>query len=618
MVFVPLALSLVFATRAPLAVSTQDIELESFQRNVARLIERHAHLPRLGLEAVWGEGDFACLVQVPGTAGPEFLSEAVARQLERGGRIERAFEQLLGEPFELRLRPGAPRMVVVALAGSQEFAEYYLTTYGAQAGSRHVYYDLGSRLLVVGDSPGELSSAGRLLERHERALQVLHAHGPSAMALPGPYWFQQGMAQELCGRNDPEGLLEDGFSPSGWTVAALAKVMASEPERSVRLLPVEEFLVQTHYQGVLESMRTRASEQETSPSPPWELHGTFVDQAGALVGYLLRVADDDLRGRMQRFCEASMKGDRAGAEGAFADLDLAAVEAGFWTWVWRAHARRGTEGPRDEVLEGFLVERFGARPFPVRLAPSAFEARDLVRNLDDAEGRLALALAWFETGAAERARSLLLEAAKTENLTGDTRRLLRELARIEAWIAARDGFAEHLVESGELLRLGVPEVKSRVKGFDAGRLLFEDETQEPLLLQEIVPLELARAMTARRSKYEAPWGAVYPLVLAREEGIERLLKGDEIQLRMLASDGERDYVARRIQIDAAVVWRRLVEGQGEPLELVARLWATRDAVPFVAGLEVGLRQLSLRELEEQGHDGDERRRRMEALGFAMK
>lgn len=342
--------------------------------------------------------------------------------------------------------------------------------------------------------------------------------------------------------------------------------------------------------------------------------------------YLHGVADEELRAALTGHLALAFAGAIGRAEdplGLLLEREGPAVESGLWVWVWREHARgcplagcRGLEG--EDALEAFLASRPDLVPRSgARLAPSAFAARDLVDELRrSAGGTLALALVHLRRGAVGEARAVLLGAVEGPDraLAGD-RRLLRELARVEAWREERDRFLEHLVSSGEVLRLERPELRARVLAVEEGRLVLEDEDVPSLELEELDPLSLARAMVARRTRFEAGWAAAYPLVVAGHEEAERALRGEDVQLRMLAADLERDYPRRAPDVLVCERVLELATGRGELLEHVRVLVSSQDASTLVESLVPGLRLLAERELELREEDPAQRARRLGELGL---
>ncbi|MFT7669728.1 MAG: hypothetical protein ACI8X5_002435 [Planctomycetota bacterium] len=604
---------------------TAEEDLEAaYRSNLERRIGRHPYFKKIGaLDWVWDYDDFVILVQKPQVVEPGYVAKVAKFASAQSQAMNGEFSAGLAEKYGIRLRVSSPRMMIVVLATQADFNNYFSLILGAKPGGSTSYYSESDRLLLLRQTPFQKNGAPqgdfRVLELQTRASQILHAYSSSSLALPGPYWLQQGLVQEIMGGNERERAKKSAGRAADWNFHKLCSDIQNKDARGIKFLPLMSLLTQTGFGSVGVESTKLATAAGLKPLHPWYANQSFNAFAGAFYHYLSFEAGDELGAKMSAFTEASMKGklQTNPFKKHFADVNWLAVEKDFWKYIWRTHSAQsaGEKIKAGEFLT-FLGERAGKEKGALATEGSV-EPSDLLEFLQSVDERLALAIAAANTGDSARAEALLSEAlARTELDAGDKSRLELELFRVRTWTALRDKYIQELVSSGKKLNVevGPKRLLAVVTKYEEGTLTLAKNARniETLEVKDIEPAQLARKMSEKRSGFTADWSVAYPLVIDREVDAAHWLKGDAPELEKLARDNSSDYPARCASVSAAMAVLILVQEvsselsqdergklSAQRLQQVNVCWAQHKKAAFVERIKPSLQALAQIELGVQ-------------------
>ena len=619
----PLAVPAAQAAPAALVGLQESAEdLEAFQTNLHRRIARHPYFKKIDLQFVWDHDGFAVLVQKPAKMEAGYVGKVAKLRVAESMVMNSRFKDGLAQDWEIGLRSTAPRLTIIVLASPGDMDNYFQVLFKAKAGARTAYYNPSERVLVLYEQPFGRSQRRadmlRLHERHERALQIAHGYGANSLALPGPYWFHQGLANEISGNNDRELSKAGVGKASEWAYHRICAAIQDPQARPVQLLPLPLLFRQTDYWSVGIACRERATAARVQPVGNGWYNHAFQATAGALFRYLTFDAPEDLRARMKSFSEAAMKNrlQNSPFEKHFEGVDWGRVERDFWTHVWRTHKDQAGDEPVDEAALATFLRDLGGTPGEAPVAADAsFAPASLLAGIHDPEAVLALAIAQVRRGDPEAAAARLQATLETFPTGRARERLERELLRVRSWMEERDRFFAHLVESGKKLTLERPEGRlvATVARVEKGKLILASSNRglDAIEIASLDPAQLVRRMTEKRSGFEATWAVAYPVVLDPDAKPRRYLRGDEPERVALAEDVKNDYPRRTRALEAA---RHLlvlgsapedgVESAAERVTHLRDLVGLRKDVAFVQELAPLLRHSAAFELTRD-FDGKE-------------
>ncbi len=596
-----LLLAILASSFAPLSLAQEvDEELESFQQNLTRRLGRHPYFSTIDYDFVWEHEPFVFVVQKPARVTPGYTERVVAERLPILTALHDRFVEDLGRPLGLRLRPASPRMAVFVFATPGDWENYQRVVWKTTYRSLTSYYSAADRLLLLRENPfgggPERTPWVYHCEVRQAARLILHGYGSSSETLPGPIWFQGGMADDLAShtRFEPDAFEEREPGPLG--VRWIVSILHDEELRRVGALPLQQLFGLASLDEAIAACNRRSEEvRGKGISSTWAADVT-ITQLGLLCHYLRRQAAPEWREAMARFTEEAMKGKldgRSFIEGK-SEEEIGELERALYEFIWKEHARLWPEVPRDTAaLTSFFAERWAPTEQPTL---TEFGAESAIASITDPAVRLSLAIACARAGDTDRALKILEALA-----VGDSR-AARELGRVRAWVLLRDEYLAGLVGSKSKLSitwLGEP-LSAKVEKLEAGVLYLGGNKRKvkSVPVHEIDPVDLASLINRRSSGLSDRWARAYPLVIAYEnKKAKRPLAGDAPELPSLIRDFEEDYPQRRESVEALEALVELARLQPRDsiatarraLELVQVLWSKRHALDFVPPLKGDLR-----------------------------
>ena len=594
-------LAILSASFAPASFAQEvDDELESFQQNLTRRLARHPYFSTIEYEFLWKHEPFVFVVQKPARVTPGYAEKVVAERLPILTALHDRFVEDLGRPLSLRLRPASPRLGVFFFATPGDWENYQRVVWKTTYRSMTSYYSAADRMFLLRENPfgggPERTPWVYHCEVRQAARLILHGYGSSSETLPGPIWFQGGMADDLAShtRFEPDAFQEREPSPMG--VRWIVSILHDAELRRVGLVPLPDLFGLSSLDEAVAACNRRSQEiRGKDINSTWAADLT-ITQLGLLCHYLRRQAAPEWRESMACFTEDAMKGKldgRSFIEGT-SEEELGELERALYEFIWKEHIRLWPEVPRNTAaLTSFFAERWAPTAQPTF---TDFGAESAIASITDPAIRVSLAIACVRAGDTDRALKIL------ETLGEADARALRELARVRAWVLLRDEYLASLVGGKSKLSitwLGEP-LSAKVGKLEAGVLHLGGNKRKvkSVPVREIDPVDLASLINRRSSGLSDRWARAYPLVIAYEnKKARRPLAGDAPELASLVRDFEEDYPQRRESVEAleALVEvarlepRDSIDSARRALECIQMLWSRCDTLDFVPPLKGDLR-----------------------------
>jgi len=616
------ALALAAATRAQEeAPAPETIYTEALRTR----LRRHPYLSRIDLLPVVSVAPYLFLIERTEGVDASERARSTAARLEP---LRERFERELAKPLGLVRRADEPRLPVIVLASRAHFDECHRATTGAwHFDARETYErELGAAILYEDPSEARDGAEREHSTNHVFAHVLQQAWYGDEGAAPVRSWLFEGQADFLAGAAPAD----DG-APAPERLQAFVEDCATTERRWAHVRTLGELVTVDEPLHLEELFNERTRDPRLRPAPgddPW----VSFYREGALVYAFLHDGDKGRhRAGLAKYLKSAFGGarDAQALDKAFAPEDAAALERAFLAWVVRRQraAFPDIELDPEPVLGAFARTEWGGvelpapepmaapepEPAPTPGAPGvpATSADPKRFGYSDAtrEERLAGALA--AVGAGEtRAALAELEALQAEGQGSELAgRIERELARVHAWIAARDAFLTRLAGEGGGLELTVPRVsttKWRLKAFEPEGMLVLDDKKggiKRISLEELDALELARQMGGS----DAEWTRFYVYALRGDERWKKLLKPDGPEAAALLEDGKGEYPTW-IALGRAVRALRGLAAAPEartPAEIDAQVAVLRSLLTDSAGTALvarkkdGLRQHALQLLERR-------------------
>lgn len=609
-----LALTLAFALgpwtalHASSPAPVQSDRTEAYEEALLNHVNRNEYLRRLEFEWVWDYPGYVVIVQKPWNMAEGYVEKTAKFQVADSLAMHKRFQEGHAKRHGLSMRPKSPRMMILVLEDFETLCGYLSDVLRQKVRNRTSHYDTRNRMLVVCETPFSNFTARRdelrKREMHWRAVQILQVYSARSDRLPGPYWLHEGLAKELAGLHDRQLTRKLTGKTGSWVFQEVGASMQNPAVGPSTLLPLLDLLTIQNYRENWERAASLAADAGIQPPQGIRVHGDFQATSGALVQFLTYHASEELIESMGSFTEAAFKDNlrKKPFRAHFKDVDWATVEQEFWTYVWdRWQAETGGTGTDRSGLELLLARGLeGSEPVEAAVPPAG-AAASLLDAPEESDAQLAIALGLVLAGEPEAAEARLATALEVEPDPAKRKRLEREILRVRAWTAERDGYFQHLIDTGEKLslKLGGKKLLTEVVLVEEGQLTLGDNNRgfSSLPLKGLDPVQLASIMGSRKSTYEAGWALAYPGAMDPGTRKKRWLKGDEPERIQLSEDAKGDYKARGASIEAA---RHLValcaddlvdvydRGEQTPLEHLKALWALREEVAWVKQLEGAL------------------------------
>ena len=398
-------------------------------------------------------------------------------------------------------------------------------------------------------------------------------------------------------------------------LALLVGYTQKSKQRAQYLLPVWRLLGTAHYTAAIDACTAQAKARKVTPGTPWNAYLACRANITLLFHFLWHESGADVQKRTRAFTEDALKGrlKMRPFTKHFEGVDLAELERSYWIWVWKEFNRRDQKKRSDsDNFELFLTELMGevqgapGKPGQSPLVPATIRPKDLLSAVEGSDALLAMAIAAMRMGRSETADELLTQAIAGSMSDEETERLEREQARVQAWIALRDRFCEHLVTSGKKLNIEYEGKKlvAAVTKAERGVLTFASNKRgiETLAASELGTLPLARKMLEKKLGFEADWALAYAYVVAGDTKARRYLKGDEPERQSLAADFDDDYPERAEHVEIGLDLVAIATAQGtrdDRIQRLHNLWAKRYGVEYLAEVAPYLKSLARQALGEE-------------------
>jgi len=165
----------------------------------------------------------------------------------------------------------------------------------------------------------------------------------------------------------------------------------------------------------------------------------------------------------------------------------------------------------------------------------------------DGEAQLAVALHAMRQGAARKALAVMHKALGLDMEDELRERVVTERGRMEAWLALRTSFIDHVVAQGIKLTLEIDGSKLITKVLsrseDQLELAKNRRKLTTLSLEEIPPVQIAASMAKGGPEHKAGWVRVYGYAVAGDERWGRLLRDKCDDAEALRRDAQEVYPA---------------------------------------------------------------------------
>ncbi len=572
-------------------------------------VNRSEYLRRLEFEWVWDYEGYVVIVQKPTNMAEGYVAKTAKLRVAESLAMHARFQEGIATRHNLSTRAKSPRMLILVLENYETLSGYLSVLLRQKMSDRTSYYDSADRILFLCETPVTNISTGRgeyrLRERKWRAMQIMQAYSSRSDWIPGPYWFRQGFSKELAGLNDRE-LTRDVFGKStDWVFNDVCISMQDPKVGPIALPTLLELLSINDFRELWDKTSERALAAQLKVPDTDRIFEDFRSLSGALVQYLTYHASDDLIASMRSFTEAAFKDQlsKKPFDAHFKDVDWAAVEVKFWTYVWeRWESENGVTDADRAVLEAIIARGKAAAPAGASGAvPASIKPASLLDVPGESDAQLVIAMASVLAGDPEAAAQRLESAIEIQPEATQRARLKTELVRVKAWIAERDAYLQHLVDSGDKLslKLGGKKLLASVAKIEDGQILLGENNRDlnALPVKGLNPVELAGHMNGSKSKYSGGWAIAYPGAMDPDNRRKRWLSGDEPELIQLAADAKGDYKDRKDSILAAKhlvalsVDRSLQiydDSELSSMEHLGELWASREDVEWIESLEQAL------------------------------
>jgi hypothetical protein len=264
---------------------------------------------------------------------------------------------------------------------------------------------------------------------------------------------------------------------------------------------------------------------------------------------------------------------------AFEGADLVAIERAFWTWIVAATKTYFPTSviPSPDAIELLLAGPPPAiaaapEPTPTKAAGPApalppLDPKLLAVAANDMDARMGLALVRARSNDLDGALSDLRALASTQPVDPFAGRIAREVARLEAVVALRDGWLSALAAKGGRLEIELEgkKINAPVRSIENGVVLLAPSKfgVDRVALADLRLVDILRATEKREYQgTSAPWVRGYLAAMADDPRADKYTKGDAPEPRDLRED-------TRVWIDAGVrtgnVARILAEIAAQPL-----------------------------------------------------
>lgn len=499
---------------------------------------------------------FLLLVQKPSFDDPNYATSIVQLFTPYLTKLAASFDKHVVQPTGAKRRPECPLTPIVVLASPGDFENYYRLGGVHTTLTRGAEYDEKLDLVIVAvnsfDKPKATPNVIHPLLR-EALLAMLRAHASTPSADIESMWLREGLAGAFSWPRAGKAEALDDPAPRKEDLKLLVETCHQPAGRKWYLHPVGSLASISAWPGLYTRAFGATTPKGASTS---KLAEVFMAQSALWIHYLAIAGPVVHRDRFRAYLEAAMTGG-SGTDAlafAFVDTKLSLLDQEFWSWVYDEHARQLPDAPLDRNdLAGLFAPEPKPSVDPADPASSGaaaaaqtqeppFDPATLALGEVDFESRHGLALQLALSGDFTAARTLLEEIAKAGPPAPDDGRIARDLHRVNAAIALRDGLVNTLIAKGGRLAIEIDgkKVNAPVVSVKDGSIVFGENGfgAKSLPLSALNPLELVRQTEKKEFQAAAPpWTRAWLLLLAGDPKWERNLKTDSPEAKDLKEDG---------------------------------------------------------------------------------
>jgi hypothetical protein len=499
---------------------------------------------------------YMIFVQKPSFDDPNYAPALVQLFAPYLTKIAGVFDERVAKPSGATRRANRPLTPIVILASPGDFDNYYRLGGPRDSLTKGADYDPKLDIVVFAVNSFEKTNATPAILHpllRESFLSFLTAHAAPPLKKVPSMWLREGLASAFTWPRAGKVEALDKPEPRIEDVKLLVETCHSSDARLTCLNPVSVLSSLSNWDG----LTTRAFNQPAPTRPSsTKLWSVFLAQSSLWVQFLSHAGEGKYRARFEAYLKTAMTG-QSGADAlsfAFADTKLADLDKAFWAWVYDEHQRLLPNVAIDRNdLNGLfdplpkpgandeLVARAKASLTPEKVEPP-FDPTTLAIGENDVESRHGLALVCARSGDFEAARTMLEAVAASKPAAPEDGRIARDIVRVNAAIALRDGLIAGLIAKNARLAVEIngKKVNAPVAKVENGQILFGENSYgaKTLALAALDPLEIAKQADKKELQGNAPpWARPWLYLLCGDARWEKLLRADSTEAREVKEDG---------------------------------------------------------------------------------
>lgn len=495
-------------------------------------------------------------VQTPSFDDPAYPASVVRLFGPFLTKLVSVFDERVVKSLGVTRRADRPLTPLVILASPGDLQNYLRLGHPADGFTSNAMFDarLGIVLTAINsfDKPKATTALLHPVLR-EVFLALLRAHVAAPLKDVPSMWLREGLASTF---SFPRGAQVDALDkpqPRIEDLRCLVENCHNPKARNTLIMPVSALASFTSWEGVWAKAYGLNASASNSGA---KLSASFGAQSALWAYFLTLGREGKYKDRFDKYQKLAFTG-QSGADSlsfAFANMTLPDLDRDFWAWVYDEHARLAPEtaidkadlvGLFDPIPKEGVVDEIVARAkqslTPAVVEPP-FAPASLAIGEHDVASRHGLALQSARSGDLEGARTALEAIAKSNPPAPDADRIARDLVRVSAAIALRDGFLSSLIARNARLALEIngKKVNAPVSKVENGQIVFGDNSfgAKTLPLSALDPLDVARQTDKREYQGSAPtWTRAWLFLLAGDAKWEKMLKADSTEARDVQDDG---------------------------------------------------------------------------------